>query len=154
MPWRPITLAIPILLFAAGPALSQAVNCNDDFIKLRQDAETKGQALQKAGQRKATPAELCPLFRRFGEAEAKMVGFLVKNAAVCQIPPEVIKNVRTNHAKTVDIRTRVCAAANAPTAPATPSLGLSGALTTTPAVPAPGTGTGVFDTLTGNVLQQ
>jgi hypothetical protein len=144
---------VPILLFAASSGFSQTVNCQEDFLKLRQDAEAKGKAIQEAANRKASAVEVCPLFRRFGEAEAKVVRFLADNAAWCQIPPQVIQSAKQAHAKTLEIRGRVCAAANNPVAPATPSLGLSGALTTTPG-PAPSTGTGVFDTLTGNVLQR
>jgi hypothetical protein len=157
--FRLLTIAILGLAMSAASALAQApqVNCAQDFLTLRTDAETKGKALQEAGKRKAQPAELCPLFRRFGEAEAKIVRFLEQNQAWCQIPPEVVKTAKTSHGRTIQLRTRVCQAATAPVAPPqSPSFGLSGALDNTPGGAPPLTpgGSGVFDTLTGNILQQ
>ena len=158
----PLSLAALVLTLAAvGSAAAQApsqANCAQDFLALRTDAETKGKALRAAGDRKVPATELCPLFRRFSEAEAKIVRFLEQNQAWCQVPPEIVKNAKTNHAKTVQLRTRVCQAAAAPVAPPqSPSFGLSGALDATPfggAPPPLPSGSGVFDTLTGNILQQ
>ena len=79
-----------------------------------------------------------------------MVKFLTDNQKTCGVPAEVIKTVRTNHARTVQMRTAVCS-----TAPrAGPSL--SDALSS-PILPdndekKPGRGT--FDTLTGNPLSR
>jgi hypothetical protein len=156
----PFTLAVLGFALTASTALAQQpaqINCAQDFLALRNDAETKGKALRAAGERKAPPTELCPLFRRFGEAEAKIVRFMEQNQAWCQIPPEVVKTAKTNHGRTLQLRTQVCQAAAAPVAPPqSPSAGLSGALDLTPGgppAPAP-SGSGVFDTLTGNILQQ
>jgi hypothetical protein len=154
---RPLALAILALLPTAGGAAAQAVNCEKEFVALRTDAETKGRALQEAGKRKATPQELCPMFRRFSESEAKLVKFLEQNQAWCQVPAEMIKTVKANHGRTIQLRTRVCQAATAPVAaPPSPSAGLSGLLDQRPSGGLPPTapsGTGVFDTLTGNILQ-
>jgi hypothetical protein len=152
--------ALALALAAPGTAFSQApqVNCAQDFMALRTAAEAGGKSLQEAGKRKATPAELCPLFRKFGEAEARLVRFLEQNQTWCQVPPEMVKTAKANHARTIQLRTRVCQAATAPApAPLSPSFGLSGALDARPfgGPPPPATsGTGVFDTLTGNVLQR
>jgi hypothetical protein len=148
------------LAMTASNVLAQApqANCAQDFVALRTDAENKGKALQEAGKRKAPPSELCPLFRRYGEAEAKMVRYLEQNQAWCQVPAEAVKNAKTNHERTLKLRNQVCQAAAAPVAPPqSPSAGLSGALDAIPfgGAPAPApSGSGVFDTLTGNVLQR
>jgi len=151
-------IVLASVLVAAVHAGAQApqVNCAQDFTSLRGAAETKGKAIQAAAKRKAPPQELCPLFRAYAEAEAKMVQFLEKNQAWCQVPPDAIKGSKTNHAKTLQVRTQVCRAAANPAAAAPPSAGLSGALTNIPgaAPPPPTGGTGVFDTLTGNALQR
>ncbi len=149
---------LALVLVAAVHAGAQApqVNCADGFTTLRGAAETKGKAIQAAAKRKASPQELCPLFRAYAEAEAKMVKFLETNQAWCQVPPEALKGSKANHAKTLQVRTQVCQAATNPAAAAPPSAGLSGVLTNIPgSAPAPPTGgTGVFDTLTGNALQR
>ncbi len=151
-------VVLALVLAAAVRAGAQApqVNCAQDFAALRGVAETKGKALTTAGKRKASPQELCPLFRAYAEAEAKMVQYLEKNQVACQVPAEAVKGSKTNHAKTLQVRTRVCQAAANPAIAAPPSAGLSGLLTTIPgnAPPPPTGGTGVFDTLTGNALQR
>jgi len=158
---HPLPLAtLGFLLAAAGSAVAQTpqVNCAQDFLALRTQAETQGKTLQAAGKRKATPSELCPLFRRFGDTEAKLVRFLETNQAWCQIPPELVKNAKANHAKTIALRTKVCQAAATPAAaPPSPSAGLNTAIDLNPlgGAPTPTTsGSGVFDTITGNVLQR
>ena len=151
-------VVLALVLAAAVRAGAQApqVNCAQDFTALRGATETKGKAIQAAAKRKAPPQELCPLFRAYAEAEAKMVQFLEKNQAWCQVPPDAVKGSKTNHAKTLQVRTQVCRAAANPAVAAPPSAGLSGLLTNIPgaAPPPPTGGTGVFDTLTGNALQR
>jgi hypothetical protein len=150
-------VVLALVLAAAVRAGAQApqLNCAENFTSLRGTAETKGKAIQAAAKRKASPQELCPLFRAYAEAEAKMVQFLEKNQGWCQVPPEALKGSKANHAKTLQVRTQVCQAAANPAA-APPSVGLSGVLTNIPgaAPPPPAGGTGVFDTLTGNALQR
>jgi hypothetical protein len=157
----------PLLALAFGAALLAAASvvraqnpqnpCEQQFLPLRADMENKGKALQAAGKRKVTPKELCPLARSYFAAEAKVVKFIKDNQTNCQIPPQVVKQASETHAKTTEFRTKVCAAAENAVAPPPPSSGLSGAIGTTPQGGAPGTtpgGSGVFDTLTGNVLKQ
>ncbi len=149
---------LALVLVAAVRAGAQApqVNCAEEFTALRGAAENRGKAIQAAAKRKATPQDLCPLFRAYAEAEGKMVQFLEKNQAWCQVPAEAIKGTKANHAKTLQVRTQVCQAAANPAMAAPPSAGLSGLLTNIPgsAPPPPTGGTGVFDTLTGNALQR
>jgi hypothetical protein len=156
-----------ILTFLVGTALAagaaelgraQAPNtCEQRFIALRSEMETKGKALQAAGKRKAPSQEICAHMRGYADAEARTLKYLRDNQANCGIPDQLVQQVKGNHAKTVGLRTRVCnAAAQGVGAPPPASLGLSGALGPSsggaPAV-TPG-GSGVFDTLNGNVLRQ
>jgi hypothetical protein len=157
-PYALMFLGSTLLAAAAAHAQAPQVNCVPDFMALRGEAETRGKALQAAGQRKAQPAELCPLFRRFAEAEAKVVRFMEQNQAWCQIPPQATQTAKQGHARTIEMRNKICQIASAPVAPPqSPSAGLSGALGPIPfggaPAPTPG-GSGVFDTLTGNVLQR
>ena len=151
-----VVLAIVLAAAVGAGAQAPQINCAEGFTTLRSAAETKGKAIQAAAKRKASPQELCPLFRAYAEAESKMVKFLETNQFACQVPPEAIKGSKASHAKTLQVRTQVCQAAANPAAVAPPSAGLSGVLTNIPggAPPPPAGGTGVFDTLTGNALQR
>lgn len=130
--------------------------CQAEFNAVREELQAKGKALQEAGKRKATPKELCARVTSYANSESKMIKFFDRKAADCGIPPDASAGLRKSQVKTADLRTKVCAAANnpGPAAPP-PSSGLSGALG-----PSSGTvqetplGGGIFDTLSGNVLQQ
>lgn len=135
-----------------GPPQQQQVPpCVAEFTKLRDDAQKKAQAIQRASQKKVPPKEACHLFNVFSAAEEKMLKYVVANKASCGVPEEVIKRIRSDHVRTGDIRTKVCQVAAAPPQPAGPTL--SDTLTT----PIPDaknirSGSGTFDTLTGNPL--
>jgi hypothetical protein len=122
------------------------------FPSLRGEVEKAGLAIKAASERKATREEVCPLFKTFAAREAKMVKFLVSNQSTCSIPGDAIKNAKSSHAKTLQIRNQVCNPAAA--APAGPSLSdvLGGPII------ADDTSTqkrgGTFETLTGNALSR
>ncbi len=92
------------------------------------------------------------MFNVFSAAEAKMLKFAVDNAVWCGIPPQIIEGIKQSHAKTTEIRTRVCQAAAAPHA-AAGGADLSDALNA-PTIDSKDikTGRGTFDTLTGTPL--
>lgn len=128
------------------PTGDQAI-CNK-FPELRGDTEKAVSAIRAAGEKKLPREEVCPLFQRFAATEGRMLKFLTDNQKNCGVPPEAIKTVKTNHARTLQMRTAVCSAA--------PKQGpsLSDALSS-PIMPdmddkKPGRGT--FDTLTGSPL--
>jgi hypothetical protein len=169
-------LAIALLLFAGenrmlfaqgitiapGPAEQQpqqqpqANPCQTEFEQLRNELQNRGQALQVAGKRKATPKELCSRINSYAASESKMLNFFTTKAQTCGIPPDAAQGLKKSMVKTADLRTRICSAANNPgPAQQSPSAGLSGALNQNAgAVPEAPTGGGIFDTLSGNVLQQ
>jgi hypothetical protein len=133
------------------PPQQQVPPCVVEFGKLRDDAAKKAQAIQRASEKKAPPKEACHLFGVFTAAEEKMLKYVVSQKTSCGIPDEVIKQIRAEYARTNDIRTKICKIAEAPPRPAGPSL--SDTLTT----PVPDSrnirsGSGTFDTLTGNPL--
>ncbi len=153
-------LALAICSASALPALA---DCQTDFSALRADMESKGKALQAAGKSKATPQELCPLFRTYTAAETKAAKYLQDNKDWCQIPPETVQAALTNNQKTAALRDKICtAAANGDAGGGggggkpPPQGNLSSALgVTTGYVPGESsTGGGVFDTLTGNALKK
>lgn len=139
---------------AASPWMAQPRQeppCVQEFGKLRDDAQKRAMAIRTASERKATPKEACALFNAFAAAEVKMIKYATDKAASCGIPPEVLVNLKKGHARTSDIRTKVCQAAARPAQPTAPTL--SDALTA-PVADSKNirTGGGTFDTLSGTPL--
>jgi hypothetical protein len=122
--------------------------CVTQFFKLRDDAQNKAKAIQKASDRKAPPKEACHLFNVFAAAEAKVLKYAVDNKTSCGVPDDIIKQIKAGHERTNEIKTKVCQLAAAPPRPAGPSL------SDTLGAPIPNAGNirsgGTFDTLTGN----
>ena len=129
--------------------------CMAQFNPLRAEAEKRANAVKEAMQKKATREQACVLVKRFAEAEAKLVNFVVANTASCGIPAQVAPTLKQNHARTLQSQHQVCdAAAAGPPKPTGPGLsealgtGRSGTLD--PFAPQ----SGGLDTLTGNVLSR
>jgi hypothetical protein len=158
---RHVTCLVFLLLAVAGIRHAAAQNdafqqaaCQEEFGKLRGELEKRGMALKNAP--KLAPGDACKLLRNFTVVEAQMLKFLTDKKTACSIPDQLIKQVGESHGKSNAMRDQVCKAAAGP-APPPPSQGLSGALSSSPfggPPPEAGGGSGVFDTLTGNVLRQ
>ena len=139
---------------AASPWTAQPQQeppCVQEFTKLRDEAQKRANAIQAASERKAAPKEACALFNSFSAAEVKLIKFATDKATSCSIPPDVLANMKKGHARTTDIRSKVCQAAARPQGPAAPSL--SDALNA-PVADSKNirTGGGTFDTLSGTPL--
>jgi len=132
----------------AGPSEAQRVCLT--FPSLREDVESGAATIRSASERKASREEVCPLFKAFAAKEEKLVKFLITNQKLCGVPPNIVTQVKQNHAKTIQIRNTVCSAAPAAAGPS-----LSEALGA-PVIADDTTvkGRGTFDTLTGNALQR
>jgi hypothetical protein len=124
------------------------------FPAIREDVEKGAAGIRAAGERKATREEVCPLFKAFAGKEEKLVKFLITNQKLCGVPPNIITQIKGNHAKTIQIRNTVCSAAPAAAAAAAPTLSdaLGGPIIADDTSVKSGRGT--FDTLTGNALQR
>lgn len=134
-----------------APPQGQVPPCVQEFAKLREATEKKGIAIREASQRKASPKEACGLFTAFVAAEEKMLKYAVDNSVWCGIPPQIVDSIKQGHAKSSEIRTKICRVAAAPPRPAGPSLSdaLSGPVPDANNIK---TGRGTFDTLTGSPL--
>ncbi|MCC6948021.1 MAG: hypothetical protein IT539_09680 [Bradyrhizobiaceae bacterium] len=132
--------------------------CEQEFQSIQAEMQKRGTALQAAGKGKAPAPEVCRLLRSYTTSEARLIKFFEEKKATCGVPENVIKQATESHAKATAMRDQVCkVAANPQAAPPAPSQGLSGALGTSAlgGPPAnPEGGSGVFDTLTGNVLRR
>ncbi len=131
-------------------------DCGAEFMPLRADAEKKAAAIKSAAATKRQPV-VCRAFRNFAAAEAKVVKFVEEHGKECQIPPDALKSMKENHAKTLEIRGKVCDVAAAPQ-PRAPSLSDALGTSRIPTVPTESSPTqnrgSTFDTLTGNSLQR
>jgi hypothetical protein len=134
---------------SSGPSEAQRVCLT--FPAIREEVEKGAAGIRSASERKASREEVCPLFKSFAAKEAKMVKFLETNQKLCGVPPNVVTQVKQNHAKTVQIRNNVCNAAPAAAGP-TLSDALGGPVIADDTNVR--TGRGTFDTLTGNALQR
>jgi hypothetical protein len=156
---RALFVAALIVPTAAGPAAAQfppapqqEPPCMKDFSRLRDDAAKKAQAIRTATAHKVNVKVACHLFNEFSAAEEKLIKYSDANATWCGIPPQIIKSMKQAHAKTNEVRTKVCQVAAAPPRPPGPTL------SDTLGTPVPdasniknGRG-GTFDTLTGSPL--
>ena len=150
MPGTPGNPAMPP--FGADPA-GPPPACQQ-LLSLREETQKHAQALQAAGREKASPEELCRLFRVYLAAESRMVMGLEESYARCGVPADVPKQVKAQHTKAAQMGKQVCDAAAEGPRPAAPSL--SDALGASPVMP-DGTskrGGGAFDTLSGSALSR
>lgn len=138
------------------PQAGPGIDCNAEFQKHNGEMQKRGLALKAASERKANVKDACALLRRYVAAEQGMIKFLRTNSDGCRIPPEILQQMLKGNAHSITMRDNVCkAAAQAEAAPPPPppSQGLSGVLGGS----SPGAGSGgsgVFESLTGNVLRQ
>lgn len=154
----PCVLIIAALV-ASGGTSALAQNCKEDITRLQEEMAKHGKPAMEAGKRKAPPSEMCPLIKRFAEAEAKMVKYFEENQPWCQIPPPVVEQAKARHKGTLTARSQICAAAARGPAPGGPPpgkgigalggpTGLGGGPASTPTNPST-QGSGVFSTLGG-----
>jgi len=137
-------------MMLAPPQQQGMPPCMAQFVPLRDSAEKKAHVLQDAIKRQVGPQELCAMFNTFTDAEAKVVKFIEANARTCGIPEQAIAATKSNHAKTMEKRQQICAAASFGERRG-PGLGEALGMR---AVPTPETTSkgGAFDTMSGSPL--
>jgi hypothetical protein len=123
--------------------------CMSQFLPMRAEAEKRAGVLQAGINRKKPRPELCQLFRSFSDAEEKVVKFAAANQVGCGIPPDAVVTMKKNHAKTAEVRDRVCAEGPKP---AGPNLGEALGMRNLPNAETTRSGTGTLDSLSGNPL--
>lgn len=91
---------------------AQAEQCTKEFTSLREDAEHRGELINKeASVRHAAPDEACKLVKNFVEAEVRMISYVESHGTRCGIPEPVSEQLRNGHKNTEALQTRVCAIA-------------------------------------------
>lgn len=131
------------------PAQQGGPPCMAQFVPLRQEAEKRAAAIKAGAERKAPREEICGLFKRFSEAEEKVVKFLASNQASCGIPAQAITETKANHAKTAMTTQKICSGEGAEGKPRGTGLGEALGVRAVPTPETTKSGRGIFDTLSG-----
>ena len=138
---------------AAPPQQQPRENpCFREFTPLKAEAEKRAQTLKAAMEKKVAREEACGHIKSFAAAESKVVKYVTTNAQTCGIPPDAVKQMRSNHDRTLKAQTQVCSQNAGPPKPTGPglseALGTARGSTLDKSAPQ----SGALDTLTGNVL--
>lgn len=94
----------------AAPGIAPPPACQQ-LLAARDETQRHANAIRDAGQKKAGPEEVCRLFKVFLASETKMIEGLEQNSAICRVPPEVIAQLKTQHARAARTGKLVCEAA-------------------------------------------
>jgi hypothetical protein len=145
--------------FGAPPPQQQPQQvppCVRDFMPLRAEAEKRANSLKAVMQKKPTREEACAAFKSFSGAESRVVKYVKANGQSCGIPPEAVKGMAANHARTMQAQKQICDGGGfAGGAPKPTGPGLSEALGTNRPIGSVGSGSsGALNTLSGSVLER
>jgi hypothetical protein len=93
----------------AAPALAQS--CENDVGEFQKKRSTQMESLaklQKKGDGKLDPVAACPMLRSLASVEQSMLAYMQKNQNWCNIPDEVLGNVKEGAGKTSGIAKQAC----------------------------------------------
>jgi len=100
--------------FGQPQAAAPGANCEQSMMgfKTRRDAQLEQiNNLVKAGKGKLDPIAACPKFKSLVAVESQMKAWMIKNKEWCQIPDQLLENVKQGFAKTPQYEKNACAAA-------------------------------------------
>ena len=111
-----IRLSMIAAVLAFGTALSPAfgqegIDCQADIGKLQQKREAQIaslNALSKSGKGKLDPMAACPRLKSLVAIETQILNYMTKNQNWCQIPDEVLTNVKSGRSKTSGFAGQAC----------------------------------------------
>ena len=110
-----IGLALQLVLAAAFGAPALAQSCGDDMTAMSQQRqkamETINVMVTSAKGKQIDPNVFCAKAQPLNAIENKMLAYMTKNKDWCQIPDEVMNQLKEAHAKTVSFSGRACKAA-------------------------------------------
>ena len=98
----------------AAPAWAQQ-SCGDDLQKLQQKRQAALQGINDmvaaAKGKQLDPAAFCARSQPLSAVEVQMIAYMEKNKDWCQIPDDVIGQLKATHAKSVGFATKACTVA-------------------------------------------
>lgn len=93
----------------AAPAMAQSCEHDIGEFQKKRSAQMENIAkLQKKGDGKLDPVAACPMLRSLSSVEQSMLAYMEKNQNWCNIPDEVIGNVKEGTGKTSGIAKQAC----------------------------------------------
>jgi hypothetical protein len=99
-----------IFLFGfIAPAMAQS--CENDVAEFQKKRSVQMESiakLQKKGDGKLDPVAACPMLRSLAGVEQSMLAYMEKNQNWCNIPDEVLNNVKEGTGKTSGIAKQAC----------------------------------------------
>lgn len=101
-------LIVSSTLFVTGAAFA---DCNGDLAALGQKRQAfmdKLNVLAKSSKGKLDPVASCPALRGLVGAEQALIKYLEANKNWCNIPDDVVTNLKTNDAKSQTFATQAC----------------------------------------------
>ncbi len=107
-----IFLGVGGLFLLAAPAMAQSCETDiGEFQKKRAVQMENISKLQQKGDGKLDPVAACPMLRSLSSVEQSMLAYMEKNQNWCNIPDEVLTNVKEGTGKTSGIAKQACALA-------------------------------------------
>ena len=110
----PVAPTAPPATFAAPPPAAPVSSCETEMVQFQDRRQAQIESLNKivaAGKGKVDPVASCPKLRSLVSIEGEMRNWMVKQKGWCNIPDEVIENMKAGTAKTAQIAERACDAA-------------------------------------------
>jgi hypothetical protein len=111
----PLAMAM-FLLGAAGPALAEQ-SCGDDLKKLAEKREAALAGVNaiamasKAKGQQMDPAVFCARSAPLNQAENALLAYMLKNKDWCEIPDQVVEQLKAVHAKSASFAAKACSVA-------------------------------------------
>jgi hypothetical protein len=108
------SLAAIVLAACAAGAQAQEItvsDCQGDIAKLQQKREAQiasVNTLTKGGKAKLDPIAACPRLRNLAATESQIVAYMTKNQQWCDIPDEILANVKTGRDRTAGFAGQAC----------------------------------------------
>ena len=100
-----------LLILACGaPAMAQS-SCENDIGELQKKRQVQMESiakLQKKGDGKLDPVAACPILRSLATIEQSMYAYMEKNQNWCNIPDQVLENVKEGSGKTAGVAKQAC----------------------------------------------
>lgn len=113
---RPLRLCLAVAgalaaaSLASTAAMAQSAACQEGG-KLMNQRQAIVAKLSSLGKNKIDPRAACPLFGQLVSNGSAAIKWLEANKDWCSIPDGFVENIKGDHAKAADLRTKACAAA-------------------------------------------
>jgi hypothetical protein len=103
--------AASVLLLAAPSAMAQASSCTDDFQKLMGPRQALIERINGFQKRRPSPQQACTTLGQLVSADARLGKWVDENKDWCQIPDQMVEQLKTGAGQAQRARGQACGAA-------------------------------------------